>query len=165
MPKVKCLICDEYFDKNNEECIKINNRYIHKNCYLNTEEGMKIQLEEYIKKVMHIEKITPLIKKQIITYYNIEHYSYQSILITLKYFYEIKNGDYRKAKGIGIVPFVYDEAQQYYNQLLEYKNNIINTHYQKVNEIYEINLPKRKFRRKIDLIPLVEESKDEFIRR
>ena len=42
---------------------------------------------------------------------------YRGQLLTLKYFYEVKHGDKRKAKGsIGIIPFVYEEARLYYEK-------------------------------------------------
>ena len=73
-----------------EEWVKINNRYAHKNYYNNSEEGMKIQLEQYIKEVMKLDKISPLIKRQIEKFNTDNNYSYKSMLFTLKYFYGIK---------------------------------------------------------------------------
>lgn len=43
------------------------------------------------------------------------HYSYSGILRTLKYFYEVKHNSIDKSNdGIGIVPWVYNEAYRYY---------------------------------------------------
>jgi len=40
---------------------------------------------------------------------------YKGQLLTLKYFYEIKRNNIEKAHGsIGIIPFIYKEAEQYY---------------------------------------------------
>lgn len=66
-------------------------------------------------------RITLQIKKFMQDY----KYSYSGILRTLKYFYEVKQNDISKSNnGIGIVPWVYQEAYQYYyNQwLLSQKN-------------------------------------------
>lgn len=48
------------------------------------------------------------------------NYTYSGILRTLKYVFEVKNGDLSKANGgIGIVPWKYQEAYNYYyNQWL-----------------------------------------------
>lgn len=150
MGKVKCPICNEYFDKEKIENIKINNRYLHINCYNNTNEGQRIQLENYIKKLMKIEKISPLIKKQIDNFYQEKQYSYKSILFTLKYFYEIKKGDITKAKGIGIVDYVYEEAKNFYKNIEEIKkknqNILINNNSKIIN--IEINSPKQKIKKK-----------------
>ena len=41
--------------------------------------------------------------------------TYKGIFYTLKYFYEIRNGDWTKGHGgLGIVPFVYKEATDYW---------------------------------------------------
>ena len=157
LAKVKCLICEQTFDREKEENVKVGNRYVHKTCLLNTEEGHKIELELYIKTLMHLDKITPLIKSQINKYYTENNYSYKSIMYTLKYFYERQNGDIKKAKGIGIVPFVYDEAKKYYEQLNKVAINTekitnINTYTEREKEII-IFSPKQKFNyKKINLL-------------
>lgn len=52
-------------------------------------------------------RITLQIKKFMQDY----KYSYSGILRTLKYFYEVKQNDISKSNnGIGIVPWVYQEA-------------------------------------------------------
>lgn len=52
---------------------------------------------------------------------------YRGQLLTLKYFYEVKHGDKRKAKGsIGIIPFVYEEARLYYEKQAKKAEEITN---------------------------------------
>ena len=152
MAKVKCLICGETFDKDKEQSFKVSNRYVHNKCLQETEHGHLLQLENYIKTIMGIDKISVLIKKQISRYYE-KGWSYKSIALTLKYFYEIKHGDPNKAVGIGIVEYVYDEAKAYYTQKQKVMNNIENI--DKVEDsvrVITIKPPLRKNkRRKIDL--------------
>ena len=152
MAKVKCLICGETFDKDKEQSFKVSNRYVHNKCLQETEHGHLLQLEYYIKTIMGIDKISVLIKKQISKYYE-KGWSYKSIALTLKYFYEVKHGDPSKAVGIGIVEYVYDEAKAYYTQMQKVLNNIENI--DKVEDsvrVITINPPLRKNkRRKIDL--------------
>ena len=48
------------------------------------------------------------------------NYTYSGILKTLKYWFEIKKGDLEKANGgIGIVPYVYDDAFLYWRGIWE----------------------------------------------
>lgn len=62
-----------------------------------------------------IDYIDVKIKKQIKDYKAQYGYSYAGIQKTLYWFYEIKNNPIDKAKGgIGIVPYVYKEAYNYY---------------------------------------------------
>ena len=55
------------------------------------------------------------IKRQLKIYINDNHYSYSGILKSLIYFYKIKGNSTEKANGaLGIVPFVYQDAYNYY---------------------------------------------------
>ena len=57
-------------------------------------------------------------KKQINQFVQEYNYTYSGILRTLIYFYEIKGGDKEAAHdGIGIVPFCYQDAYNYYYSL------------------------------------------------
>ena len=92
-------------------------------------------------------------------------YTYSGIRRTLEYFYEIKKNSLDKANGgIGIVPWVYEEAKRYYyNQwLLSQKNaeKDIETYKPKIKDII-IKPPKRQpKKRKIFTFLDEEEVKD-----
>lgn len=156
LAKVKCLICGNLFDKDKESNIKVSNRYVHEKCFYETEQGHLLQLEKYIKSIMSLDKITPLIKRQIQRFHEENKYSYNGIFLTLKYFYEIKNGDPHKARGIGIVEYVYDDAKNYYEQLQKVAKNIDNTTLTKdLTRVFTIISPLRKNKKqKIDLSQL-----------
>ena len=103
---------------------KIGNRYAHTECAIlhetnkTKEETDKENLEEYIKKLFSLDFISPRIAKQLKTFREEYKYGYSGILKTLKYYYEIKNGDIEKAnQGIGIVPYLYLEAYNYYKTI------------------------------------------------
>jgi hypothetical protein len=62
-----------------------------------------------------LEYITPRIRTQIKNYLTNYNYTYSGILKALKYFYEIKGNSTEKAnEGIGIVPYCYQDAYNYY---------------------------------------------------
>lgn len=123
---VKCFYCGQSFDASTEEFVKPRvNRYAHKTCaerYRNSktkEERDKEKLEEYIKELFHITELTPKIKNQIKQYAE-KNYSYSGMYKSLKYFYEIKGNSIEKAQGgIGIVPWIWDEAFTYWRALWE----------------------------------------------
>lgn len=121
--------------------------------------------------MFNTDRVPPLAQKQINQYLSdIEkNYTYSGILKTLIYFYEIKHGDTSKAhNGIGIVPFLYDEAYQYYYALwqtrqenqraIEKERSILKP---KVVEIH-IESPKRKVmgKKRIPFFFLEEEAKE-----
>ena len=96
-------------------------RYAHKDCYLRAtaiqqvDEENKNKLEQYIKDLFNYQVVPEIVQKQIRQYITDNNYTYLGILKALKYHYEIKHGSKEKAYGrIGIVPYVYEEAHNYY---------------------------------------------------
>ena len=123
-PKVKCPGCGERFFREDEPHVHLKNRYWHSACYnqnlkqeSKSEEGIR-ELETYICELFSTEYVTPRIRKQIntmITQYNFTH---SGILGSLKYWFEVKDGSLEKANnGIGIVPYIYEDASKYYETL------------------------------------------------
>ena len=120
---VKCPYCKEHFDRDTAEYVRVGNRYAHKSCYNNAlsqktlEEKQRTSLMNYIEELFGISYNVPLVLTQIKNYRENLNYTYQQIERCLKYAYEIKGYDIRKAKGIGIVPYVFNDAYNYYYQL------------------------------------------------
>ena len=68
--------------------------------------------------LLHEDYINPRVRKQINEFINKYNYSYSGIYRSLEYFYEIKGNSKEKANGgIGIVPYVYQDAYNYYYNL------------------------------------------------
>ena len=101
--------------------------------------------------------IDPRIRKQIKQYIEDYHYTYSGIHKSLTYFYEIKGNSIDKANGgIGIVPYIYQKAYQYYFSLWEAqqknKDVIIEEYVPIVKEII-IPPPQRKQKKRKLFIP------------
>ena len=126
---VKCLYCGEMFDASTVPFVKPNlRRYAHKTCAQTAEENKtqeekdKETLENYIKQLFGISSITTKTKKQIETFKEKNNYTYSGMYKTLKYHFEIRGNSIEKANGgIGIIPYVYDEAFKYWRALWEAK--------------------------------------------
>lgn len=124
---VKCPICGQQFDANVEPYVMVNaRRYAHKACAETAEENKtkeqkdKEILENYIKSLFGISSITPKIRKQIDTFHKEKNYSYSGMYKSLKYFFEIKGNPIEKANGgIGIIPWIWDDALKYWRALWE----------------------------------------------
>ena len=154
---VKCYYCGIVFDRDKNPYVQVNGRrYAHKECSLSEDEKRtqedkdKIDMEEYIKSLLNITCLGPRINKQIKAYREEYNYTYSGIHKSLKYFYEVKNNDVSKANGgIGIVPYIYKQAHDYYyalweaQQKNENKIEIIEEYVPKVKEIV-IPRPVRK---------------------
>ena len=125
---VKCFYCNKTFDRDKEPFEQIPNkkRYAHKECYnkvnaaqLSNDEN-KEKLENYIKNLFGYKNLPEKVNRQIKQFIVEYNYNYLGILRALTYFYEVRNGNKEKAHGgIGIVPWIYDEAHTYYLSLWE----------------------------------------------
>ena len=80
-------------------------------------------------KLFGYDYVPPRAKKQINEYITEYNYTYSGMLKALIYYYEIQGGDLEKAHdGIGILPYIYSKAREYYYNLWqaqqrnEYKN-------------------------------------------
>ena len=97
--------------------------------------------------MFNIETLSPLIKKQIKNYHEDSdyNYTYSGMRKTLEYFFHIKNGDISKAHGIGIIPYVYREAEEYYYNLFLIEEKNKNKEIDNYNIInMTISVPQRK---------------------
>lgn len=143
-------------------------RYAHLTCALAAEneksqaEKDKEDLEKYIMELLGEEYISPRVRKQINSYVDEYNFTYSGMKKALVYFYEVKGNDKSKAKGgIGIIPYVYRDAYNYYyslwlaNQKNEHK---VITDYKPV--VREVRIPPPQLKpRKRRLFSFFEEDK------
>lgn len=152
---VICLYCNKRFNRDIIPCQQVTaKRYAHLECYM-AEEASKTQevqdkeaLESYLKQMFGETYINAKTNKQIKEYRERYGYTYSGIRKALVYFYEVKGNDKNKANGgIGIVPYIYKEAYNYYYALWEAKQkNVgkdIKNYVPVVKEIH-IPIPQRK---------------------
>lgn len=142
---VKCKYCGAQFDRNSVPCVKVDSRrYAHLKCaeecqaVLTQDELDYAELEKYIKKLFNIQVVSAKIKKQIKDFRQEYNYTYTGMLKTLYWWFEVRKNSIDQAQGgIGIIPFVYNEACQYYYSiyLAEMVNREIKEYTPKVQEI------------------------------
>ena len=157
--QVKCLYCGQIFDRDKVPFIQVSKRrYAHKECSM-SEDEKKLQenkdreeLYDYIMKLFNISFVDPKIQKQIKKYIEENNYTYSGIKKALVYFFEIKGNSVEKANGgIGIVPYVYTQAYNYYYSLwlAQQKNEdkVVQEYIPKVKEIV-IPIPEKNPRKR-----------------
>lgn len=124
---VKCVVCGKKFDRDKIQAVQVSTRrYAHYSCCPegelvplgDTVDPELVKLETYIEQLLGDDYNPARVKKQIKDYKKEYDYSYSGMLKTLIWFYEIKGNSKEKANGgIGIIPFVYKEALNYYYSL------------------------------------------------
>lgn len=121
---VKCAFCGNGVSKT--EASRHKNKNYHPDCLEKQLE--KEDLVEYICKLFSLKAPGPRIYTQIRNFLSkYQYYTYKGIKQALTYFYEVQNKPVEKAnQGIGIVPYVYDDAQKYYNSIILKQENVAN---------------------------------------
>lgn len=132
MALVKCLICGQLLDKETESYVQLKRRYAHKNCYDNLPQIQK-------DNIMYKDKIHSKAKELFKEHYNyaviskqidlnlkkISHGTIKGIYLSMVYWFEVKKEPIEKSfYRLGIVPYIYDEAQNYFKR--QEKNKKIN---------------------------------------
>lgn len=122
---VICQICRCNINKITDEYEKMSTGYVHKKC-ISADDKDRLELYDYIAQIFHLKAPGPA-NVNLVRKFHVEYgYSYKSIYYTLKYCYEIKRIPIDKAQNrIGIVPYVYDEAKEYYESLTKTQNKIL----------------------------------------
>lgn len=148
---VKCAICGKMFDRDKEQAVYHSaRRYSHYECEPNKElvpmpqvDPDLLALQQYIEKLLGTEYNRARVNKQIKDFTTEYKYSYSGILKSLVYFFEIKGNSIDKANGgIGIVPFVYNDARTYYYNLFLAQSQNQTKDVQKItSKVKEITIP------------------------
>lgn len=144
---VKCPYCEQRFNRNDIN-IKVKQisakRYAHHDCWqkymdsLTQEEKDQINFYNYVKTLFKENYNYILTKKLAERYVKENSYTYSGMLKSLKWYYEIQNNSTDEANGtIGIIPYIYNQALQYYYKL--YEATMINRNL----DLMELQMPPR----------------------
>jgi hypothetical protein len=158
---VKCNLCGAQVEK--LEGVNYKDKWYHHHCHdlvLDKEELMT-----YICRVFGLKAPGPKVYSQRKNF--IEKYGYtdRGMLNALKYHYEVQKGSTSKAQeGIGIIPHVYGEAQEFYKNMAN-KQEKFGEQLQKTLDNQQIITvyvkPKEAYKKKPKLYDLAELNKEE----
>ncbi len=120
---VKCPACGKPNEKETVVNYKKNGRYYCKECYealLKKKEEGKSDYNKLYDYILELYKKPPTkqMLKQIKDYIR-DDMTYYGVMMSLKYFHEYMENPIDDTKGIGIVPYVYDEAEGYFNKIID----------------------------------------------
>lgn len=123
--KVICFYCKKQFDRDKEPTKQVSaRRYAHMKCWEEHEANMTQEerdmraFYEYTQKLFGEDYNYILTKKLAERYVKENHYTYTGMLKTLKWYYEKEGNSIEKSNGsIGIIPYIYKQALNYYYSL------------------------------------------------
>ena len=113
---VKCYYCNLATESSKAK--RAEGKAFHDECY--QEYIDRRELFQYCCKLWGLKSQGPLISRQA-KEFRLKGYTYKGMMFSLKYFYEVKQNDRTKYKGsetIGIIPYIYEDAKEYYANLL-----------------------------------------------
>lgn len=161
MKTVMCRECKQRFEKkpdgeNVTWIMPSKNWYYHKDCYQkwiekrlnkkNVEEKKKddeyrVEIFDYLQRDLKVNFNGAKVGTQIRAFLN-QGMTLKGILFCLIYCYEIKKLDWDKSSdGIGIIPYVYEESKNYWQNMVNRQANIL--------QEYETQIKTRRDREKI----------------
>ena len=140
-----CVHCGKLIDYGSE--IKLYDGYYHEECAkaVSVEREAYQSLLKYISELFEIEYVLPNMQKQIQEYHNTNGFTYQGMKATLEYFYFVEGNEIPNSPTVGIIPYVYKEARNFY-QDLAYKRKHINSMRVHTAENNVVVIQKRIFR-------------------
>jgi hypothetical protein len=158
-----------------EEPFKLfsNGKYAHQTCF-ELEQTRELtdqeKLEKYIMQLFGSDYVYAKVKKQIKDYVTNHGYTYSGIHKALIYYYEVKGNKFDEGKaqgGIGIIPYVYQHAFNYYYAIWEAQQKQEHIHDASSLEEYiprvvevRIPVPKRQEKKRVLFGFLDEEESD-----
>lgn len=129
---VKCLYCKQSFDAQPEDKDIVwfkprSNRYAHVSCGKQQDENELQEdkdfddLYQYVKQEQGNNFNFVQFKKVVDSWKKSYNFTYSGMLKSLIYFYEIKKNSKQKFKegSLGIIPFVYTQAYNYYYDIYQ----------------------------------------------
>lgn len=133
-----CFWCHKAIFPNQPDVMpmpQLKDRYVHKECAKEHPKGDTEELTLYLINLFKLKDdyILPRYMKQISQYAKEYNYSYSGMLKALKYWYEVRKNPVDLDRGVGIIPYVYKNAYDYYyalylsdlqNQQKDYKDYI-----------------------------------------
>ena len=124
------MYCGQPLDITKDEWVKPNTtRYAHKKCYEEKrkpgEDLLPDDIYYYLKDEVHLAIDYRTFESQRSNMIKKNGYTNAGILQALKYWYQVKKSSPDKANGgIGIVPYIYQDAQNYYKNLAKQQKEI-----------------------------------------
>lgn len=125
-------------------------QYYHQTC-LDVKEKLvqdRKELIEYICDLYGLDVPTGIILKQIKDYQEQFNYTSKGMALTLQYFYETLGNTVREGDGVGIIPYMYEEAKRHYITKMRVEASIEEVSQSSETKVVEIQSPRFIFQRK-----------------
>ncbi len=151
---VKCPYCESQLPK--DEAVEYKKRYYHESCF-NTwrqEAEHRKELIEYILELYKLEAPTGMMLKQIKEFQEDFKYKLKGIELALRYFYETLGNPVQEGSGIGIVPYVYEDAKKHYIMKMNVKESLKDIEKDVEQKVVVVQSPQFTYQKKVKQIDI-----------
>lgn len=164
---VKCRYCKQEFDTKKVPYVMVGERfYAHKKCAIeeaNRKKTDEDKLDDYLMKIYNVDYVPPRIKRQIQNFKEEYNFTASGMLKSLIYFYEVKGNPIDQSnQTIGIVPYVYQDAFNYYYSIwLAQQRNETKIIEEYKPEVFEVSIPRpQREKKKSKLFAFLDEEEE-----
>lgn len=151
---VKCPYCEQKLDK--DEAHEYKKRYYHEDCFntWKSESEDRNSLIDYIMELYNLDSPTGLMLKQIKEFHEDMKYKYKGMELALRYFHETLGNVVQEGTGIGIIPYIYEEAKKHYIQKQKVEESIESFNGDVEVKVVEIASPQFTYKKKVSQIDI-----------
>lgn len=161
----KCPVCEYQVDKETQKHVKHSGKTYHENCFQKFEmqKQHRIDLHAYICELYRIPTVNGYMLKQIKEFQETYKFTLKGIELALRFFHDINgnqisDGNDYKTRGIGIVPFVYEDAKTHYILMDNIRKKASESGFESKEEVIYMKQPTKKTRKDyIDIEGLLNE--------
>ncbi len=177
---VHCRICGGEIDRDSEQenvdwIMLSKNWYYHKSCYESWKKSTPEEDKEWVHFIydflardLKVQYNYWMCEKQREKFIKEKKYTSKGIFFALKYFYEVKHGDWEKSHGgLGIIPYIYNDACTYWVEQERKSNGVcekikeqMKAAAERKTEVVRKKTPKKKDKYK-EALNLIDEMEDD----
>lgn len=123
--QMKCPRCDDTVTKY-KAIHHTNGRYYHESCFneWRNRASDRDSLISYVMELYNIKRPTGMMLMQIKRFHEEFGYKYKGMELTLRYFYEILGNNVREGDGLGIIPYIYEEATEQFKRQISINESV-----------------------------------------
>jgi hypothetical protein len=152
--QVKCPYCENHLDK--DDAYEYKKKYYHVECFNKWQKDKEHRQEliDYICKLYRVATPSGMMLKQIKDFQTDYKYTLKGIELSLRYFHETLGNSVQDGAGIGIVPYVYEDAKRHYIMKMKVEESLNQVENNVEKKVITVQSPQFTYHKKISQIDI-----------
>lgn len=151
---VKCPYCEKQLSK--EDAHEYKKKYYHMECFEAWRRDIEHRKEliDYILDLYRLDAPTGMMLKQIKEFQEDFKYKLKGIELALRYFHETLGNSVQEGSGLGIVPYIYEDAKRHYMMKMKVEQSMNNFESNIEKNVVVVASPQFNYQRKVSQIDI-----------